>query len=136
MESENINLDSSQNLLKQTEPNLDQFLDMSSNVEDTTLPENASNVRPWRELPFEVITDLMNSTSIEDDEEQKSRIQKFITTYYQLFNKDDMKKKFPKFPDHYYDYLSLAAQRRFDTLVKEEKKTWEIDRVDVSENFL
>ena len=84
-------------------------------------------MRPWRELPFEVITDLFNSTSIE---EQKSRIYKFVTTYYQVFNKDDMKRKFPNFPDHYYDYLSLAAQRRFDTLVKEEKKKWEIDRVD------
>ena len=130
MDLENISLDSSQNLLKQTEPNLDQFLDMSSNAEDPTLPANASEVRPWRELPFEVITDLFNSTSIEDDEEQKSRIYKFVTTYYQVFNKDDMKRKFPNFPDHYYDYLSLAAQRRFDTLVKEEKKKWEIDRVD------
>ena len=97
---------------------------------DPTLPANASEVRPWRELPFEVITDLFNSTSIEDDEEQKSRIYKFAKTYYQVFNKDDMKRKFPNFPDHYYDYLSLAAQRRFDTLVKEEKKKWEIDRVD------
>ena len=30
-----------------------------------------------------------------------------VTTYYQVFNKDDMK-KFLKFPDHYYDYLNLS----------------------------
>ncbi len=136
MDQENNSLDSSLNLLKQTEPNLDEFLDMSSNAEDTTLPANASVVRPWRELPFGVLADLVNSTTIETDEEQKARIHKFVTTYYQVFNVDDMKKKFPKFPEHYYDYLSLAAQNRFDALVKEEKKKWEIDRVDVSENFM
>ena len=136
MDTENNVLDSSENLLKQTEPNLDQFLDMSSNCEDSTLPPNAFDPMPWRELPFEVLSDLVNSTTVEDDEEQKSRIHKFVTTYYQVFNADDMKKKFPKFPEHYYDYLSVAAQRRFDTLVKEEKQKWEIDRVDASENFM
>ena len=127
--------DVSSNLLKQTEPNLDKFLDMSTNLVNESLPSNVTEVRPWRDLPFSVLSDLLGSTTIETDEEQKSRIHKFITTYYQVFNKDDMKKKFPKFPEHYYDYLSEAAQRRFDTLIKEEKDKWEINCVDVSENF-
>ena len=104
--------------LNQTEPNIE---DLSLNLVDQDLPNNANNVKPWRELPFKVLKEIVSGTSNESEEDHNFRIHKFVTDYYKVFNRDEMEKKFPKFPDNFYDHLAIASQCKFEELVKQEK---------------
>ena len=115
---------------KQTNQTLDDFLNMPSTLDDQPLPNNTTDATPWMELPFDVIHDLMNSTTIESDEDQKQRISEFFD--YDVFSEIDMRKKFPKFPDHYYKYLTEASQQKFKAFVKEDKEEWQKITQDVS----
>ena len=107
---------------------LDHFLDLSSNCDNETLPSYAKDATPWRDIPFDVIQDMVQSTTICKDEIQQQRVLDFVNTHYDMFSEHDIKKKFPRFPKYYYKFLAQAANDKFKVMVKDEKDAWEIKK--------
>ena len=72
----------------------------------------------YKEIPLSIVENLLGTSTISDDEREQAQVLKFIKKQ-SLFAGEHFKKKYPGFPERFYDILEeesrLNLKMEFDT---------------------